>query len=29
MKQSVKFSTEVVECAVRMVFEAKDQYESQ
>jgi transposase len=29
MKKSVKFSPEVVERAVRMVFEAKDQYESQ
>lgn len=29
MKKSAKFSPEVVERAVRMVFEAKDQYESQ
>lgn len=29
MKKSVKFSPEVMERAVRMVFEAKDQYESQ
>ena len=29
MKKSVKFSPEVIERAVRMVFEAKDQYESQ
>ncbi|KAI5911989.1 IS3 family transposase [Azoarcus sp. PA01] len=29
MKRSTKFSSEVVERAVRMVFEAKDQYESQ
>jgi len=28
-KTTVKFSPEVVERAVRMVFEAKDQYESQ
>jgi hypothetical protein len=28
-KKSVKFSPEVVEHSVRMVFEAKDQYESQ
>jgi transposase len=29
MRKSPKFSPEVVERAVRMVFEAKDQYESQ
>lgn len=29
MKKSVKFSPEVMERAVRMIFEAKDQYESQ
>jgi transposase len=29
MKKSVKFSPEVIERAVRMVFEARDQYESQ
>ena len=29
MKKSVKFSAEVIERAVRMVFEAKDQYQSQ
>ena len=29
MKKLVKFSPEVIERAVRMVFEAKDQYESQ
>ncbi len=29
MKKSVKYSPEVMERAVRMVFEAKDQYESQ
>jgi len=29
MKKSAKFSPEVIERAVRMVFEAKDQYESQ
>lgn len=29
MRKSVKFSPEVVELAVRMVFEAKGQYESQ
>ena len=29
MKESVEFSPEVMERAVRMVFEAKDQYESQ
>ena len=29
MRKSPKFSPEVIERAVRMVFEAKDQYESQ
>lgn len=29
MRKSAKFSPEVVERAVRMVFDAKDQYESQ
>ena len=29
MRKSVKFSPEVIERAVRMVFEAKDQYPSQ
>jgi transposase len=29
MKRSTRFSPEVVERAVRMVFEAKDQYDSQ
>ena len=29
MKKSVKYSPEVMERAVRLVFEAKDQYESQ
>ena len=29
MKKTEKFSPEVIERAVRLVFEAKDQYESQ
>ena len=29
MRKSAKFSPEIIERAVRMVFEAKDQYESQ
>lgn len=29
MKKSVKYSPEVMERAVRLVFEARDQYESQ